>query len=444
MAGLSAHKLWSTYICREYLLSIFHDKLKNRSSIGIDWISSENFESSIDENVDIILKKCNTSTYKFTRYRELLLSKGALSPPRCVSLPTMRDKLVLSAVNKIIADVYGSSTVSPMPQVLVSEIKQALENGKYDSYIKLDISSFYASIDHCMILRKLKRKIRKKEIIYLIETAIKTSTVSVGGITEAANREKGIPEGLSISNALANLFLHDLDKKYSFEQDKFMYWRYVDDILILACSDGVCELQSKLITDLRKLDLEYNIDKSLLGEIKNGFEYLGYYFLPCLISVRKRSVIGIERAIDAIFRNYHTSENKNCEYLTWKVNLKITGFIIDNYKYGWLFFYSQINDLRVVAHLDWLVTRLSQRYKINPDIRFKKFMRSYNEISRALHTTSYIPNLDTFTIDEKRSIVQNVYGENVKNRNDDVVNGRFRRLMNREIRDIQKDVQPFS
>jgi len=71
-------------------------------------------------------------------------------------------------------------------------------------------------------------------------------------------------------------------------------------------------------------------------------------------------------------------------------------------------------------------------------------MRAYNEIVHALHTTTYIPNLDNFTIDDKRKIVQNIYGENIRDLNDSAIEIRFHKLMNKEIQDIQKDVQPFS
>ena len=47
-------------------------------------------------------------------------------------------------------------------------------------------------------------------------------------------------------------------------------------------------------------------------------------------------------------------------------------------------------------------------------------------------------------IEEKRHIVQNIYNQNVRDYDDDFVNMRFKKIMSREIRDVQKDVQPFS
>ena len=444
MTGLTAYKLWRKYFRYKYLLGVFEEKLKNRTSIGLDWISSENFENTIDENINVIIRKCNALTYEFTRYREILISKGANKLPRQISIPTIRDKLVLVVINKILTGVFEASAVTPMPQVIIDEIKQTMQNDMYDTFIKIDISSFYASIDHEILISKIKKRIKKKEVLHLLNCAIKTETVQPGGLVTDKEKTTGVPEGLSISNALANIYLHDVDKIYSENHDRYKYWRYVDDILVLTSKMEADSLKCSLVKEFGELGLKYNEGKSCSGEIKDGFEYLGYFLSRSLISVRKSSVVSLERALDFIFRSYDKSESKNVDYLKWKIDLKVTGFIIDNHKYGWLFFYSQINDLRAIAHLDWLVAKLSKRYNINVDIQFKKFIRSYNEISHALHTTSYIPNLDIITIEEKRNIVHNIYGEDIRNRNDDFVNGRFRRLMNREIRDIQKDVQTLS
>lgn len=71
-------------------------------------------------------------------------------------------------------------------------------------------------------------------------------------------------------------------------------------------------------------------------------------------------------------------------------------------------------------------------------------MKAYHEITKVLHTTSYIPNLDQMTIAEKRHIVRDVYNKNSKDDDDTFIEMRFKKLMSKEVRDIQKDVQSFS
>ena len=442
MGKTYAYVAWEKIFNEHHLEQLFLHKTRGNSSVGLDWITSSVFEASLSKEVSIILRKSKANAYRFTRYRELLISKGALKPPRCISIPTMRDKLVLSALNELIFGVYGSISTTPMPHSIISEIRDMIEAKKYDSFIKLDISTFYASIDHDILLKQLRKRIRKPEILNLISSAIMTPTVRANAIVDSEPRTKGIPEGLSISNALANIYLQLIDTKYSRDK-RINYWRYVDDIIILCKHQDIGQIEESISCDISNLRLSINHEKTKTGPIESGFEYLGYYIKPGSISIRQASVIALERAIEDIFRSHGKAVNPNPEYLYWKINLKITGFVIDNKKYGWLFFYSQITELTCLSHLDWFIRSLSDRFGID-NHGFKSFMRSYHEITKALHSTRYIPNLDKLSIEEKKHIVQDIYGEGKKDDDEKTIESKFRHLMKKEIRNVQKDIQPFS
>ena len=442
MAGSLAHKEWKKVFNQEHLEKVFSSKFKNSTSTGIDWITTEKFERNLSQEIDLILHKCASSSYHFTRYKEMLISKGAGKCPRCISIPTVRDKLTLSALNEVLTAVYGTDAITPMPQVIIRQITDALKLSEYDTFIKTDIETFYASINHELLISQIRKKIRKGQICDLITKSIRTATVKPNASIKTEARMSGIPEGLSISNILANVYLQPIDEKYQLLEG-CRYWRYVDDILILVPASQANDIRRAIEKDMDKLHLSLSQDKTVVGKIETGFEYLGYYLLPEKTSVRQSSIINFERTIESIFRNYSSAKKPNPEYLRWKINIKITGFILDNHKYGWIFFYSQITDLSCLAHMDWLIKVMCDRFHVK-DIKFKTFMKTYHEITIALHSTEYIPNLDTMTVEEKRNIVQNVYGENIKDENNAFVEMRFRILMKKEIRDMQKDVQHFS
>ena len=437
-----AYKAWEKIFNQHYLEQTFLQKLMGNPAVGLDWVTSSLFESSLSKEVSIILRKSKANSYKFTRYREMLVSKGPLKPPRCISIPTMRDKLVLSALNELLFCVYGNRSTTPMPHSIISELRQIIETKKYDSFIKIDISTFYASIDHDTLLKQLRKRIHKPEILNLIISAIMTPTVKANAIVDSEPRMIGIPEGLSISNALANIYMLTIDSKYACEK-RIKYWRYVDDIIILCNQQNISPIEESISGDISKQKLSINHEKTKTGQIESGFEYLGYQIKPESISIRRASVIALERAIEGIFRSYDKAKYPNLEYLYWKINLKITGFVIDNNKYGWLFFYSQITELSCLSHLDWLIRRLCDRFDID-NSGFKSFMRSYHEITKALHSTRYIPNLDKLSFEEKKHIVQDIYGESQNNDDERVIDNRFRHLMKKEIRNVQKDIQSFS
>lgn len=81
--------------------------------------------------------------------------------------------------------------------------------------------------------------------------------MSYKGKKEKGERTIGVPEGLSISNTLANIYMQDIDRKYR-GFDYISYYRYVDDILILVNEDKIDDVKKNIIDDIEELGLELN------------------------------------------------------------------------------------------------------------------------------------------------------------------------------------------
>lgn len=436
---MQAARLWKKLFSEKHLREHYNEKVKPKPSIGMDRVTPKKFEENLEENIEIIIRKVNNNSYHFTRYKQLLFTKGAAKPPRSICVPTLRDKLTISTLNELLYGVYGKDSRTQMPQIIIDDIIKKVNN--YECFIKLDVKSFYASICQEQLMMKLKRKIRKREILNLIEKAIKTVSISypVKDKIPITERERGIPEGLPISNALANIYMIDIDKKYTVKQN-ISYYRYVDDILILVNEKDFNRIKEEIEKDIRNLTLEFN-DKKDEGLVEQGFEYLGYKINPWLVTVRRSGILKIEQSIEDLFREIRSN---NIKYIQWKLNLKITGFILEKKKYGWLFFYSQITDLTLLFHLDDVVKKLIERHGLDGEIKIKRFVRTYAEMHKALHVTKYIPNLDNLTIDEKRNILSEIYSMDLSKKNNETIEIQFKRVMKKEIRDIEKDIQDIS
>ncbi len=436
---MQANVLWKKYLKKDYIEEHYTNKIKNSTSVGMDRITAKKFRENLDENINIIRKKVNNRTYTFTRYRQLLVSKGKNKNPRCICIPTIRDKLVLSILNEILFGVYGKKGQTQMPQVIISEIVNELRNYKY--FIKLDIKTFYASIDHEILMKKLNQRIHKKEIRNLIEKSIKTPEIAIPIKTKNIydTRSVGIPEGLSISNFLANIYMIPIDEKYSCKDD-ILYFRYVDDILLLANKENFQQITKELVSDLTRMKLCVN-DKKDEGRISKGFEYLGYMINEKCITVRLSSIYKIENSFEELIKEYKRKKLKNLKYLEWKINLKVTGFIMEKNKYGWMFFYSQITDISLLYRLDNTLNKILKRYGIS-HIHVKRFVRVYHEITKALHKTKYIINTDNLSDKDKSAIMEDIYDIEIKPEID--IDEKFRKLMMREVKDIEKDIQCIS
>ena len=244
---------------------------------------------------------------------------------------------------------------------------------------------------------------------------------------------------MPISNALANIYMSGIDKKYQ-NIDGISYYRYVDDILILVNEEKFFAIKKEIAKDINELGLELN-EKKDEGKISEAFEYLGYTLSNDKVSVRKSSILKLEQSMEDLFGEV---KKENIEYLKWKLNLKITGFILGKQKYGWMFFYSQITDVNLLFHLDDVVQKLLKRYKLDGELHLKKFVRVYREIKKDLHTTKYIPNLDNLKLEERRKILSDIYQMDLTGKDERFVEIQFRKIMKREIRDIERDIESIS
>ena len=90
---MSAARYFYKAYSPKMLNQIYKEKIQYRASAGMDNITPKVFGAHLTENIQIISKKVLAGTYNFTRYREILISKGRGKEPRVISIPTIRDKL---------------------------------------------------------------------------------------------------------------------------------------------------------------------------------------------------------------------------------------------------------------------------------------------------------------------------------------------------------------
>ena len=424
---MNAARYFRRYFSSNRLKNIYSDKIKYRATVGMDRITPAAFENKLDENVRLISQKVLSGKYKFTRYREVLISKGRGKEPRVISIPTIRDKLALSAYHQFLQSSFGATIQEPLLHTIVGDITQEVLSGRFNGYVKIDITHFYASIDHRLLLKKVKKKIRKAEAIHFLEEAVSTETIArVGSAPQRGKNNCGVPEGLSISNILADIYLSDFKERVCSSYNVCFY-RYVDDILILCNSSEAGEIKNFCVETL-KTDyiLDANEKKTMFGEIVNGVPFLGYMFFDSKVGIRPSAEEKLEDSIE-------------------ELNLRITGCILDSQKYGWLFYYSQLTDLSILFHLDWFVGHLFSRYGFDRPKDIKRFIRSYHEITKNISRSSYIINADRYSFEEKAEILSEIYNQRNFNKNDArTVDSLFKATMFKEVQRLEYDIQNFS
>ncbi len=178
-----------------------------------------------------------------------------------------------------------------------------------DYYLKMDIKSFFTSIDKQVLYELIAKKVKNEEILWLTKTIIfHDSAHDIPPRIQSrqslfdklprdkslftAPRGKGLPIGNLTSQFFANVYLNDLDQFVKHKLKAKYYLRYVDDFIILSNDRAMLEFYKSAITEFvyEKLCLTVHPDKVFIRPIADGVDFVGYIVRPDYILVRKRVV----------------------------------------------------------------------------------------------------------------------------------------------------------
>jgi RNA-directed DNA polymerase len=146
---------------------------------------------------------------------------------------------------------------------------------KHCYVFRTDVKSYYASINHHRLMDQLADHVTDRDSLNLLWQYMRR-TVEYGGTFREI--PCGIPAGCSLSPLIGAFHLHGLDVEMTRQHRGCFYIRYMDDILILAPSRW--RLRRAIAAVKRHLDglgLELHPDKTSIGPIARGFDFLGYH-----------------------------------------------------------------------------------------------------------------------------------------------------------------------
>ncbi|MHC1481721.1 reverse transcriptase domain-containing protein [Frateuria aurantia] len=450
---MNAAKIFNKHFSRKRLLQVYDDKIKPSGAIGLDRTRPAQLNARLDEEIDLIIRKVLQRNYRFTAYKEKLILKGATSNPRQISIPTARDRIVLRALCNSLADVYPSAKLS-LPQEVIKDLSTGLMSGKYAEYAKIDLKNFYPSIPHSLIKTTIWKKVRKKEFRSLIEAAITTPTVPESkGKKDTPNSTIGVPQGLAISNLLAEIALQKIDSVFIARTD-IWYKRYVDDILILAPEGKAEAIANEVVTELKKLGLNPHDfgpgSKSKVASLTEPFSFLGYQVENGEIAIRHESILRFESSLAKIFTAYRhriASAHSNADlqraraYCEWKVNIRITGCYFGNKRRGWVAYFSQITSTAQLRSVNHTIRKLTQRFALDGHIKTKSLIKTFYELKRGnAGGHIYIPNLDALDIGQKRNLLAIWIGDKARKISAQHVERLFKIKVTKAIRELEEDI----
>jgi RNA-directed DNA polymerase len=432
---MKAHELYKEYFKPEKLVSLYNEKIRVGASPGTDGITYNKFDKELLYNIHTVLRKVDNCSYNFSPYKSSLISKGPDKKPRKIAKPTIRDRVVLRVLYEILNNLYHKELSK---RTLHSQIKKAIEvylDKKYDHILKYDITEFFPSIDHDIITKVLNKRIKKKQLLCLINSLLKTphDIDKAKGNTKA---NMGIAQGLAVSSTIANIYLISFDKVMEVIQG-IEYFRYVDDILIFCKAGDAEKIHTKILNELSLLKLSVHNEKCKDIPVNEAFDFLGYTFYDYNIAVRKSSV---QKLLDGIIRILALNKYKNGEYLEktiFRINSRITGCVKNGKRYGWLFYFSQISNVKLLYAIDHNILKQVKRYGID-EKRIKSITKAWFCLLFQYKKLNYIPNYDNYSKEQKKEVIKIYYPKKKIDASD--IDYFFEKIINHEIKDLERDM----
>lgn len=178
-------------------------------------------------------------------------------------------------INTFTADTYSCIKGKGI-HACANNVKKALKDIPGTTYcLKMDIKKFYPSIDHDILKGLLRRKFKDPDLLWLLDEIIESAP--------------GLPIGNYLSQYLANFYLSHFDHWIKEDRKVKYYFRYADDIVILANNKDVLH---RLLVEISyylssNLNLKVKSNYQIFPVESRGIDFVGYVFYHKYTLLRK-------------------------------------------------------------------------------------------------------------------------------------------------------------
>ena len=274
------------------------------------------FNYNLESELIKIQQDLTDKTYQPGTYRTFYIKEPKI---RMISAAPYQDRVVHHALCNIITpiieptfigDSYANRFGFGSHRALRRFIKFA-RNSRY--VLQCDIQKYFPSIDHEILKSLLRRKIKCRDTLWLIDTIIDNSNEQFPAVEHfqgddlltPLQRRRGLPIGNLTSQFFANVYLNGFDHFVKKQLKARKYLRYVDDFALFADDwEFLAEARLAIEEYLGKIRLKIHPVKSQLFETKHGANFLGFRVLPDRIRVRTENLRKAKRRIRTMQSDY--------------------------------------------------------------------------------------------------------------------------------------------
>lgn len=277
------------------------------------------FEKNLEKNLLLLRTELLLHSYRPKPLETFILRDPKT---RKISKSDFRDRIVHHAICNIIEPIFdksfiydsyanrkGKGTLAAIKRfddfkIKVSRNLTNLTKAKRIKgfVLKADVRHYFNTVDHQILIKIIRSKIRDKRIVWLIRTILSNHKTKELG--------KGMPLGNLTSQFFANIYLNELDQYVKHILKAKHYIRYVDDFIIMHHSAEQLEYFKEMINCFLKkeLVLQLHPDKSKIRPLYAGNDFLGLRIYSYHRLLKKKNLRKFRKKIVIMHSKYKSKQ----------------------------------------------------------------------------------------------------------------------------------------
>jgi retron-type reverse transcriptase len=184
-------------LCSQQVLLQAWEKIKTKGSAGgIDRVSVEMFEDGLNSNINSLAEQLSSGHYIPEPYQEIKVPKDD-GEHRCLSLPTIKDKIVQCAVKDLMEpllekqflDVSYAYRPGKGTERAIAMASHLIVTEKRQWATVCDIDNYFDTVDHALLLEMLSGTFAERDLVRLVSLWVKMGRVDQNGSWKPMKQE---------------------------------------------------------------------------------------------------------------------------------------------------------------------------------------------------------------------------------------------------------------
>jgi RNA-directed DNA polymerase len=268
----------------------------NQGAPGVDGQSIGEFEKDLKNNLYRIWNRMSSGTYFPPPVKAVEIPKAHGPGTRILGVPTVADRVAQTVVaahlEKRVEPVFHPDSYGYRPGRSALDAAGVCRRRcwEYNWVIDLDIRKFFDSVRWDLIVKAVEAHTDARWVMLYVKRWLAAPLQLPDGTLQ--ERDRGTPQGSSVSPVLANLFMHyAFDLWLAREFPLVQFERYADDAVVHCVSEYQArKVLAALHERMAEVGLELHPDKTKIVYCKDSsrrgsaehtsFTFLGFTFRP--------------------------------------------------------------------------------------------------------------------------------------------------------------------